>query len=148
MNNRELEAILQGDVAAGPIFGSVFASNQLPEEISYPTAIVINTGPNYGPGEHWVAAYFTHDGEAEYFDSYGLPPTGSMKKFVKRCAWNTTYNATQLQGLLSSTCGHYCLFYLLHRCRGVAMDDIVKMFGKNLQKNDRFVEDFIEDFID
>jgi len=107
----------------------------------------MNTDPHYLPGEHWVAAYFTSDGRGEYFDSYGRRPLGPMKTMMNRCAWSVKYNQKIVQGLLASTCGHYCAYYLLHRARGMDMHDIVKVFGRDLQKNDQYVFSFVEDFM-
>lgn len=147
MNTRELEAVLKEDVKVGPLFAGVFACDKLPREVTYPSALVMNTEPHTLPGEHWVAAFFAKDGQGEFFDSYGREPQGAMRALMNRCAWNVKYNQKPVQGLLASTCGHYCTYYLLHRARGMNMHDIVKVFGTDLQKNDRFVLDFVEDFM-
>lgn len=37
-----------------------------------------------------------------------------------------------------AVCGHYCLFYLMLRCRGMSMSDITKHFTVNYNVNDEF----------
>lgn len=144
----ELEDLLGNDAHVKLLWGGVHPNNHLPDKVTYPQALVFNTDPCTEPGEHWVAVYLTPDGQGEYFDSYGVPPTGRVKRFLGQRTWNVIYNGVQLQGLLSSTCGHYCLFYLLHRCRNYSMEDIVNMFSSDMNENDKHVRDFIEDYID
>ena len=136
MDTMEIEEVLGNDAHVKPQWGGVHANNHLPIEANYPCALVVNTDPCDEPGEHWVALYLTPDGQGEYFDSYGLPPMGRVKKFLGQKTWNVIYNGQQLQGLTSSTCGHYCLFYLLHCCRNYSMEDIVNMFEIDTARND------------
>ena len=147
MDTLEIEQVLSYDAHVKPQWGGVFANNHLPLDVNYPSALVVNTDPCTEPGEHWVAIYFTPDVQGEYFDSYGLPPTSKVKRFLGKKAWHVIYNGVQLQGLVSSTCGHYCLFYLLHRCRNYSMADIVNMFGSDTAQNDAHVRDCIEDYL-
>ena len=34
----------------------------------------MNTHPSHMPGEHWLALTLEENGQATFFDSYGLPP--------------------------------------------------------------------------
>ena len=60
MNTLEIERAVCTDPAAEEIFGGVYASDQLPETVRYPCAMVLNTDPADEPGEHWVATYFKY----------------------------------------------------------------------------------------
>ncbi len=93
-----------------------------------------------------TCAYFTADRKGEYFDSYGLAPKGPLKQYMESHTTHWIWNATRLQGLLASTCGPYCLYYLLHRCRGIPMKDIIEHF-KHIEDNDEFVAAFINDHV-
>ena len=44
-----------------------------------------------------------------------------------------------MQSVISKFCGHYCIFYCLHRCRGVDVRRVAKMFTKDTSLNDSIV---------
>ena len=85
---------------------------------TYPLCLVINTDISSGDGEHWVALYLESASRCEFFDSYGERP--SYYKIHLPCHSLSLANTCQLQSQLSSVCGHYCLFYLTYRSRGVS----------------------------
>lgn len=148
MNNFEITQILEKDYMTGPLFGGVYACNQLPLEVTYPGCYVMNTDPSYKPGEHWVAAYFCDDGQVEYFDSYGKSPTGPIKHWLKRQAWDVHWSTYLLQGPWTAVCGQYCTFYLLKRCRGWDFADIAGMLDDDDHKDsDQFVYEYINDYL-
>lgn len=114
--------------------------------------LIVNTEPTQtsGEGEHWVAIYGDqHSPYMEYFDPFGLPPfrDGFIRFFHhQRRPW--IYNQRVLQSDLSSTCGYYCLYYLLLRCRGYRMKDITMPFTENRNLNDTVVQNFIHRHFD
>ena len=55
------------------------------------------------------------------------------------------YNRKTLQALFSNVCGHYCVYYILFRCRGVPLHAIVSDFTSNLTENDRSISRFIRE---
>lgn len=147
MNTRQIVAVLKRDPITKPIFQGVFPSDQLPNKIKrYPAAFVANVDPKGRPGSHWCAFYFTQDEMGELFDFYGLKPQDYSQHFLQFLETNShhwTYNHQDLQSLTSNVCGHYCLYYVINRCRNVLMKAIVNRFGKNTRKNDRLVYHFI-----
>lgn len=121
-------------------FLGVFSSNQIPFVDKKPSAFVINTDPSDKPGKHWVAVYHKSNGEAEYFDSFGLPPlTPDILKHLEDNAFHWHYNPTILQHYSSNTCGKYCILFLLLRSRGYSFCSIVNFFTKQLRSNDKLV---------
>ena len=145
MGTELITKLLRTDPLVKPFFGGVYASNQLPHEVMYPGYYVMNTDPHYKPGEHWIAAYFTDDGQVEYFDSYGRPPTGPIKCWLYRQSWNMTLNKYQLQGLLTAVCGQYCVFYIKQKAQGLDLIDIINMFDGSPMDSDHFVYHYIND---
>ena len=145
MNTEQIKRLLEMDSCTRDVLVGVYPRDRLPLSITkYPSAYVCNTDPHTEDGEHWLVIYVDDCGRGEFFDSYGLPPL--HKRFLKFLNVNCsswTFNDKQLQGLNSRVCGHYCVFYLLHRCRGVSMNTIVKMFGNSMQDNDVLVHDAI-----
>ena len=63
-------------------------------------------------GSHWVCL-LTNDknakskGQYMYFDSYGCPAPKAIQNFVGMT--KIPYNTKDMQGLLSSVCGYFCL---------------------------------------
>jgi len=147
MNTRQISAVLQTDSSTKQAFQGVYPSDVLPETIEhYPAAFVANVDPSGQPGSHWCAFYFTKDKRGEFFDSYGQQPkqyTQAFQDFLYRNSVVWTYNAKSLQSLDSNVCGHYCLYYLLNRCRNISMKAIVDRFSSNTKLNDAFVHRFI-----
>ena len=145
MNSLEISSILKRDRFTKHFFRGVFACDQLPKQfVPHPSAIVINTDPADKPGEHWLAIYITRDGVGEYFDSYGLrPKLPQIEHFLQKNAKYTIYNTRRLQGPLSTVCGQYVIFFLLHRCRELSMNKINKLFSSDTMDNDMDVNNFI-----
>lgn len=144
MNTLQIERLLKKDSQSKKIFKKVCALDQL-EAPTYPSAYVINSDPIDEPGEHWIAIYFDRWGRGEYFDSYGLPPavTGLTAYMDRYSLKKWIYNRKTLQSLFSSVCGHYCVYFILFRCRGIPLHAITSSFTSNLTENDRTVSQFI-----
>lgn len=156
MNGQTLGNVLGEDPATRKVHNlAVLTLEELPKEAldsQTSTALIINTepSPTTDVGEHWVAIYGDKQSPVmEYFDSYGLPPfREALNSFFHRQKRPWIYNRRALQGEFSSTCGHYCLYYLLHRCRGHRMKDITLPFTENGNTNDKLVKDFIHSHFD
>ncbi len=146
MNTLQIEKILKEDPYTSRLLAGVFARDQLPKTLCYPCIWVVNNQPISKEGEHWTCAYFTADNKGEYFDSYGLAPKGPLKRYMENHTTHWRWNGTRLQGLLSSSCGPFCLYFLLHRCRGILMKDIIEQF-KGIQDKDEYVTTFINDYV-
>ena len=138
MNTNEIENAICQDPSAEAIFIGVYARDQLPKSIKYPAAMVWNTDPADQPGEHWVAAYFTEDGIGEYFDSYGLEPLPCFKRYMDKQSRQWTWNQVSLQDVWTSACGHFCVFYVIHRSRGIPMETITEALNC-IERNDQYV---------
>ena len=147
MDVQRIEAVVKTDVITSRKFCGVFAEDTLPRKIhSYPCGYIVNTDPISKPGKHWVAFYFQSSHEGEFFDSYGRAPVNYSRQFVNflnrnSSAWNS--NHKELQSLFSTVCGEYCIFYLMHRSRGVSMNTIVNLFSSDKHLNDEKVYGFI-----
>ena len=143
MNTVQIQCLLNKDLFAKTIFKKVCAKNQL-QRVDYPSAYVINSHPSSKPVEHWIAVYFDKHGKEEYFDSCSLPPSvNGFTMFMERNSKTWIYNDKTVQSLFSTMCGHYCVYFILYRCRGYSMHYIVSHFSSNLTENDRKVDLFI-----
>lgn len=143
MNTEEIVSVLTQDRYVSPIFRGVYPVNRLPSIGD--GAFVINTAPDSHPGLHWIAV-FVKGAKVEYFDSYGGEPSHRLRRWIGKRKWTT--NPIPLQSPLTSVCGQYCIYYLLHRARGIELNTLLMDFGSDLDDNDKLVYDFVDDRFD
>ena len=119
-------------------FKGVFASDMLPYSANLPLNIIVNTDPSYKPGQHWVAISIDAKGHGYYFDSFGFPPlVKNIFKFISEKAFNGwSYNRRQLQNVMSSTCGNYCVLFIIFKCNNLSNKEFFFNFGRDTAKND------------
>jgi hypothetical protein len=115
------------------------------KNIKQPMALIVNTDPDVeGVGEHWVAIY-ADEKTVEYFDSYGQPPIRvGFYRLLNHLGKKWERNTRCVQQLFSSTCGHYCLYYLVLRSRGHRMRDILLPFTDIITQNDSQNDSLVE----
>ena len=83
---------------------------------------IINTSPqfdasgNQNLGTHWVCMVVTkREGKVwiQYFDPFGIGPPENLKKIVdKRYKRRINYTTKNVQSMISSICGWFCVTYL------------------------------------
>ena len=138
MNTSELLCCIQCDPVLKKNHVSMYAANQIPKYIQQ-GAFIVNTDVDTKPGTHWCAMYFSGSGQAEYWDSYGLPPQNHyFQTAIINNSRSFTYNRIKLQNDSSNVCGQFCLFYLMMRLRGHSLKTIVEKFNY-YPNNDYFV---------
>ena len=146
MNTEEIATALKRDLYARRVFGGVYPQDKLPRVASYPSAFVINTDRSEGPGEHWVAVWLDGRGKAEYFDSFGLPPSfyEGIEHFILNHSYRYRYNQRLLQDLTSSACGYYVLYFVLKKSRGASLPRLLAPFHPHkLRTNDQKVTSYV-----
>ena len=149
MNTQELIEILSKNCYTKSSFQGVYPSDLLPAVVKdFPASFVANVDSSSQPGSHWVAFYFTNNKQGEFFDSYGQSPqtySSYFKDFLDKNAVDWIYNKKHLQSIFTNVCGHYCIFFLYHRCKNMSMNDIVNFFTSNVkEENDSLVRYFVE----
>ena len=121
---------MNSDAISLPLFRGVFAADQLPRQVKYPSLYVANTKGRRSKGEHWVCFYFGPNREAEYFDSLGRPPRLPWHRdFLKRNARRYITTPSRIQSLDSELCGQYCIMFAMHRARGVSLFSFLSRFS-------------------
>lgn len=109
-------------------FGGIVARDILCKIDKKPQYVVCNTDILSGSGEHWIVFYFPLDGSAEMFDSLGKDISEYPREFgafVNKFASICTVSHKRIQPPDTSVCGHYCLYYIMLRCKGISMKFIV-----------------------
>lgn len=148
MNTVDLVRIAKGDPVLAPFFGGVFPADLLLDVVpAYPSALIANTDTHTGSGKHWVAFYFTSGGNGEFFDSYGHSPGyyhRSWMKWIQLHSATWIYNRRRIQSTLSTTCGLHSLFFLYHRCAGLSMKDVQRLYTRDKFFNDQMAEEDLE----
>ena len=119
-------------------FKGVFPSDRLPYRADLPLHIIVNTDPSNKPGQHWVCVSIDKLGRGYYFDSFGLPPmVNEIEKFLnQRAVKGWKFNKLKIQNALSSTCGNYCVLYIIFKCVGISQTTFLKQFVRNSKQND------------
>lgn len=144
MNTAQIKYILQNDPCTTENFAGVYACDQLTSAPQcYPAGYVVNTEPSTKSGEHWTAIFLAAKGKNEFYDSYGAPPDANAAKFLVRAGPAFEHNKKRIQGLMTTTCGQHCIFYLLLKCRGYALGEIVDVFSNDTAWNDSMVTAFV-----
>ena len=142
MNNTTIEHYLSSR-CRGQIMG-VFSSDTLPTSMKKrPAIIVCNTDLSDRSGEHWICIYIDINRCREFFDSFGRRPCQPFCSFIDKYCMNWTYNDRQLQHILSSLCGVYCVFFAIFKSYGHDRRRIVCAFTDYSMLNDRIMVRFI-----
>jgi len=145
MDGIRIEAILGKDAKCGPMFLGVFACDRLPTRLNIrrPLLMVCNTDPHYKSGEHWIVLYIEDSSYGEYFDSFGRPPSDIFRTFLDRQCARWIFNERHLQSAISNFCGHYCIFYCLHRSRNKNINAIGNLLTYDTGLNDYLVHNYV-----
>ena len=108
------------------------------------TLFIYNLEPSYMSGSHWVATYIKN-GTINYFDSFGMPPFQELVNHAKKKNITLLHQSDQIQNLLTTTCGYFCLYFLNEMSKGSSYYDLLKVFNKNnTMKNEKFIENYFE----
>ena len=146
MNSVEITRALTKDRKVRDVFVGVFPCDLLPEK-EYPGFYIVNTQVSTSTGEHWVAFCTPTPNVIEAFDSYGRNPA-VYSSFIRQWMRDdyVIMSGVERQGQTSTTCGQYCMFYVLLRCHGYKYEDIMSALTKNHFVNDKFVCKFINKY--
>ena len=152
MNASQIKRLLRDYISSHTL--GVFPVDKLPtiprRNVKYPFCLIANTDKCGNPGQHWVAIYVQSPEHGEFFDSLGRPPgeySSLFLNFMKRYCDRMKWNVRQVQGIGSSVCGQYCLFYLMNRSKGICMDCILSPFVAEYSLNDRVIEVHLTDIL-
>ena len=132
-----IEDCLKKDSVTSKIFLGVFARDELPKKVKYPSCFIFNTKPRNHSGEHWVSVFYDQDGRGIFFDSYGQSAkTFRMQSYMDKTSILKPYsNLKRIQGN-STYCGYYCMLFLLTAARGQTQK-FFDYFGDDYLKNDK-----------
>lgn len=134
MDTSQIYAALKTNNKTKHCFYGVYPMDMLPKKSNIwektkanKQYLIINTHSSFQPGEHWIALCISKNGEAnEYFDSYGQKPNEKIEKYLGSYLFITK----PLQGFLTTTCGQWCMYYILHKCYGGTLANLTSSLSK------------------
>ena len=132
-----------------PGFLGAFPYDELPEKPKSDTfSVVINSESSKEPGEHWLVLLYKKP-SFYFLDSYGRSLhnqtfSSHFTKTIKSYIGNARYkfNRKMLQQLTSNACADYCVYFINEMSKR-SFVKVFSVFGKNLAKNDEFVEKYV-----
>jgi hypothetical protein len=147
MNGNRIAHILSLDKYAKDLFGGFSTPDiPIPKFSSLPSIVILNTALYGTAGEHWCTVCFSKNRSCDFFDPYARSPTeyGFTNTLLSACNYEIRFNEKPVQGFLSKTCGHHCLYFALKYARKDTPDSIMKSYHPfNKRSNDNMVFDYI-----
>ena len=105
---------------------------------------IYNLEPSYMSGSHWVSTY-VKNGIINYFDSFGMPPFQEIVNHAKRKNMTLSHQSDQIQNLMTTTCGYFCLYFLNEMSKGRSYYDLLKVFNShNTMENEKYIENYFK----
>ena len=128
-----------------PTFKGVYAKDDVLPVKNFPSSMIVNESDWGTGGTHWVAIYFDQYGNSEFFDSYGkVPIPGIMRYILKNTIGSFNMSHVQYQAYESDVCGHYCIYYLTKKAKGIGLNSMMKQFSiKDHKSNDNLVREWV-----
>lgn len=150
MDSKQIENCLFSKKISKRYFLGVFPIDKLPlRRIKRPCSIVCNTDPSHKEGKHWVAIFLPKFGKVEYFDSFGIKPTNEeIYEFISKNGKEYKYNSRQIQSNKSTTCGKFCILFILFRSRNLKYNDFINLFINDKSFNEFYVQTIFNKFFD
>jgi hypothetical protein len=142
MNTKNILDFIANDPITKKDFIGVFARDQIPSKIKWPSSLIVNTDNINKYGEHWLAFYFLKNGNCYFFDPLGFSPKyHNFENFIKKNCIIYYFNDQRIQGLLSKNCGYFCCLFLNKLSRNFSFKHFLKLFFKEEYfLNDKLVD--------
>ena len=108
---------------------------------------IYNLEPSHMTGSHWVATY-VKNGFINYFDSFGLPPFQEIVNHAKKKNLTLLHQNDQIQNVMTTTCGYFCLHFLNEMNKGRTYFDLLEVFDiHDTINNEKFIELYFKQII-
>lgn len=128
-------------------FLGIFNVDTIRRNIPVNNFLICNTDSSSGPGQHWFVLFRYSVSELECFDSLGVgDDRQTFLRSVKfRGIRELHYNQSPVQLPTSTTCGHFCLFFIFERLHNLDFEFsefLNELFTENLDQNELIVSEF------
>lgn len=132
-------------------FAGVYPSDKIPKFLKVHNFFICNTDDSGNPGRHWYLIYKVNKAILECFDSLGIDDDKRkflFSTFKSRGIRKLKYNMTKLQSQNTSTCGQFCVYYIVNRIHNLDLsfsEFLNEYFEIDEDKNEQLVNRFWEE---
>ena len=128
-------------------FLGIFNVDTIRKNIPVNHFLICNTDLSSGPGQHWFVLFRYSVSELECFDSLavGADRQTFLRSVKFRGIRELHYNQSPVQLPTSTTCGHFCLFFIFERLHNLDFEFsefLNELFTENLDQNELIVSEF------
>ena len=139
MDSNEIKDLMMKDKKIKKNFKGVYPIDLIPQNLDYPSLIVVNLDSSEKKGSHWIVLHYISNHIVEHFEY--------INNILFKQNLTYKYNNKRLQSLYSNTCGLFCLFYSYYSSRNEDMVRILRRFGNTYKENEFIVMKFYNDYI-
>ncbi len=122
--------------------GGIYSKDKIPKLIPNQFYIINMQNSNLGNGSHWVVLYY-NGVDNFYFDAFGfICPKEIEDKLIKY-----TYSRKQIQDVNSSSCGWYCIAFIILYKRSFKKDFydcFINVFSKDTKNNEVILKQILD----
>ena len=143
MNSIQISKLMNQDEFIRKRFKGVYPLDLIPENLPYPSIIVVNQDRSYQVGSHWIVIHHNEKGKPDHFDSLGKKRVDYINNLLISKTITYKYNNKRLQNYMTETCGLFCLYYSYYSCRGWTLEKILNTLSHDLKRNEEIVKNFV-----
>ena len=131
-------------------FIGIYSIDTCPKKIPLNHFLICNTDISSGSGLHWFTLFRFSREDLECFDSLGVneEKLELLKSLKFNGVSNLIFNVTQIQGNESTSCGQFCLYFLVERLSNLDFsfhELLNEIFFNDVKKNEEEVQKFLSD---
>ena len=105
---------------------------------------IYNLEPLYMNGSHLVSTYVKKC-IINYFDSFGIPPSQEIVNPARKENLTLLHQNNQIQNIMTTTCGYFCLYFLNEMNKGNLYYDLLKVFDiHDTMHNEKCIEQYFK----
>jgi len=132
-------------------FIKVTSIDEIPIEITNKHFIISNLSLSNEAGSHWIALIRSENDTLEIFNSLGMTSLNNIEPYLKlKSKMNIVYNEHPFQSIESTSCGFFCIYFIVHRLLNFDMsfEHILEhIFSENCELNERKVVKFCQNLL-
>ncbi len=127
-----------------PDFESVLANDEFVKTVPFGTrkCFILNLQNSRQPGSHWTLLD-ARNPTSLYIDSYGVPPTYEIAKWITSSKRKAFYCTVDLQGYQNNSCGQYATFFA-HNLTNTSLNAILSHFKSDTKHNENRITEFMK----
>jgi hypothetical protein len=133
-------------------FLKVISIDEIPKDIKNKHFIISNLSPSNEAGSHWITFLRSENDTLEIFNSLGMASIESIKPYLNfKKRLNIVFNEEKFQGNDSTSCGFFCIYFIVHRLLNLDMSfdhTLEHIFSSDYEINETRVVNFCKNLLD